>query len=165
MRVVDENGIDVGMDEVGEIVLRGEGNMLEYYKDEEATKATFIGEWLKTGDLAKRDQDGFIWIIDRKKDVIISGGVNIYPKEIEELMLRYEGIHEVAVVGVPHREWGETVKAVFAAKKQVDIDDLKTFLGEKLAKYKVPRIYEQVEALPRNSSGKILKQPLRERRD
>ena len=162
LRIVNEQGVDAQPGEVGEIVLFGEGNMLRYYKNEEATKEAFIGKWLKTGDLAKFDEDGYIWIVDRKKDLIISGGVNIYPKEIEETILRYPGIREVAVVGVPHPEWGETVKAVFAAANPVDSGELKAFLQEHLAKYKVPRLYEQVEALPRNASGKILKQPLRE---
>ncbi|WP_432357181.1 class I adenylate-forming enzyme family protein [Sporosarcina sp. UB5] len=162
LRIVNEHGDDVSPGEVGEIVLFGEGNMLGYYKNEEATKEAFIGEWLKTGDLAKFDEDGYIWIVDRKKDLIISGGVNIYPKEIEETILTYPGIREVAVVGVPHPEWGETVKAVFAAANPVDSEELKAFLHEHLAKYKVPRLYEQVNALPRNASGKILKQPLRE---
>ena len=159
---MNEQGDDVEAGEIGEIVLLGEGNMLRYYKNEEATKEAFIGQWLKTGDLAKFDEDGYIWIVDRKKDLIISGGVNIYPKEIEETILRYPGIREVAVVGVPHPEWGETVKAVFAAANPVDSGELKAFLHEHLAKYKVPRLYEQVDALPRNASGKILKQPLRE---
>lgn len=162
LRIVNEEGVDVQKSEIGEIVLLGEGNMLGYYKNEEATKEAFIGEWLKTGDLAKFDEDGYIWIVDRKKDLIISGGVNIYPKEIEETILSFPGIREVAVVGVPHPEWGETVKAVFAATNPVDSGELKAFLIEHLAKYKVPRLYEQVEALPRNASGKILKQPLRE---
>lgn len=162
LRIVNELGEDVADGEVGEIVLRGEGNMLGYYKNNEATNEAFIGEWLKTGDLAKRDEDGFIWVVDRKKDLIISGGVNIYPKEIEEAMLLFKGIREVAVVGVTHKEWGETVKAVFAAENPIDVEELKSYLATRLAKFKVPRLYEQVEALPRNSSGKILKQPLRE---
>ncbi|KOO49097.1 class I adenylate-forming enzyme family protein [Viridibacillus arvi] len=161
LRIVNDIGEDVAVGEVGEIVLLGEGNMLGYYKNEEATKAAFIGDWLKTGDLAKFDEDGYIWVVDRKKDLIISGGVNIYPKEIEEQILQYAGIHEVAVVGVPHPEWGETVKVVFASAEQVDVEDLKSYLTEHLAKFKVPRLFEQVEALPRNASGKILKQPLR----
>ncbi|WP_456277233.1 class I adenylate-forming enzyme family protein [Bacillus sp. AK128] len=162
IRIVDHAGEDVAPGEVGEIVLLGEGNMLTYYKNEEATKETFLGEWLKTGDLARMDEDGYIWVVDRKKDLIISGGVNIYPKEVEEAILQYEGVTEVAVIGVPHPEWGETVKAIFAAKEQVPDADLKLFLEKKLAKFKVPRLYEQVDALPRNASGKILKQLLRE---
>lgn len=136
--------------------------MVGYYRDEEATQAAFLEGWVKTGDLARYDEEGYIWIVDRKKDVIISGGVNIYPKEIEDRILQFEGIVEVAVVGVPHEEWGETVKAIYAAKKQIDEQELKDYLSQHLAKYKVPRIYEQVEALPRNASGKILKQQLKQ---
>ncbi|GAB0169034.1 long-chain-fatty-acid--CoA ligase [Lysinibacillus sp. CTST325] len=161
LRIINDNGEDVSVGEVGEIVLSGEGNMLGYYKDDVATKAAFIDGWLKTGDLARLDEDGFIWIVDRKKDVILSGGVNIYPKEIEDSMLSYKGIFEVAVIGVPHPEWGETVKAVYAAKMEIDEDELKAYLEEHLAKYKIPRIFERVEALPRNASGKILKQSLK----
>ena len=163
IRIVNDEGEDAAPGEVGEILLRGEGNMLGYYKNEEATKATFMGDWLKTGDLAKFDEEGYIWIVDRKKDLIISGGTNIYPKEIEEVLLSHPDIHETAVIGVPHEEWGETVKAYFAAARTVDPAELKPFIGEKLASFKVPRLFEQVEALPRNASGKILKQPLRER--
>lgn len=161
LRIINDNGEDVGVGEVGEIVLFGESNMLGYYKDDVATKAAFIDGWLKTGDLARIDEDGYIWIVDRKKDVILSGGVNIYPKEIEDRMLSYEGIFEVAVIGVPHPEWGETVKAVYAAKTNIDESELKAYLEEHLAKYKIPRIFEHVEALPRNASGKILKQTLK----
>ncbi|GKV57614.1 fatty-acid CoA ligase [Sporosarcina sp. NCCP-2222] len=162
LRIVDEEGKDVEPGTVGEIVLYGEGNMLGYYKNKEATEAAFIDGWLKTGDLAKFDEDGYIWIVDRKKDLIISGGVNIYPKEVEEAILAFPGVREVAVIGVPHPEWGETVKAVFAAGNPIDSADLNSFLQERLASFKIPRLYEQVEALPRNASGKILKQPLRE---
>lgn len=162
VRIVDADGQDVPPGEVGEILLRGEGTMLGYYKNEEATQETFIGDWLKTGDLAKFDKDGFIWVVDRKKDLIISGGVNIYPKEIEEVLIAHPDIHETAVIGVPHAEWGETVKAYFAASRELNADEIKAFARKELASYKVPKIIEQVEALPRNASGKILKQPLRE---
>lgn len=162
LRIVNEDGEEVQPGEVGEIVLRGEGNMLGYYKNDEATQASFLGEWLKSGDLAKKDEDGYIWIVDRKKDVIISGGVNVYPKEVEEVIVQFPGIHEVAVIGVPHETWGETVKAVYAASTPIRQSELQEFIGKHLASYKVPRLYEQVEALPRNASGKILKQPLRE---
>lgn len=163
LRIVDDAGEDAAPGQVGEILLRGEGNMLGYYKNEEATKATFTGDWLKTGDLAKFDEDGFIWIVDRKKDLIISGGTNIYPKEIEEVLVSHPDISEVAVIGVPHAEWGETVKAYFAASRELDAEEIRAFASEQLASFKVPKLFEQVEALPRNASGKILKQPLRER--
>lgn len=161
IRIVNENGEDVQTGEIGEIVLYGEGNMVGYYRDEEATKQAFLGEWLESGDLARFDEDGYIWVVDRKKDVIISGGVNIYPKEVEDRILQFGGIQEVTVIGVPHPEWGETVKAVFAANTPIDVEQLKAYLSEHLASYKVPRLYEQVEALPRNASGKILKQQLK----
>jgi len=161
IRIVNDSGEDVPAGEVGEIVLFGEGNMLGYYRDEASTNAAFIDGWLKTGDLARKDEDGFIWIVDRKKDVIISGGVNIYPKEIEDCLLSFEGIFEAAVVGVPHPQWGETVKAVYSAKQDIDEEALKDYLEGQLAKYKIPRIFEKVEALPRNASGKILKQSLK----
>ncbi|WP_342558660.1 long-chain-fatty-acid--CoA ligase [Metasolibacillus sp. FSL K6-0083] len=161
LRIVNENGEDIVTGEIGEIVLYGEGNMLGYYKDEAATKATFVNGWLKSGDLATVDEDGYIWIVDRKKDVIISGGVNIYPKEVEDCLLSYEDIFEVAVIGIPHPQWGETVKAVYAAKTEIDEEALKAYLEKHLAKYKIPRIYERVETLPRNASGKILKQTLK----
>ena len=162
LRVVSGDGKDVQLGEVGEIYLRGEGTMLGYYKNEVATLATMDGDWLKTGDLARLDEDGYIFIVDRKKDLIISGGVNIYPKEIEDTLITHEAISEVAVVGVPHAEWGETVKAYFAASSPLDPAALSTFLADKLSSYKIPKLYEQVDALPRNASGKILKQFLRE---
>lgn len=162
IRIVNAVGDDVQVDEVGEIYLRGDGTMLGYYKNEEATQATMDGDWLKTGDLARMDEDGYMFIVDRKKDLIISGGVNIYPKEIEDVLITHDAVTELAVVGVPHAEWGETVKAYYAASRQVEADELKAFLADKIASYKIPKLYEQVEALPRNASGKILKQPLRE---
>lgn len=163
LKVVNADGFPVGVDEVGEIFLRGEGNMLGYYNNKEATAETFSDGWLKTGDLAKIDEDGFIWIVDRKKDLIISGGVNIYPKEVEDVLLTHPAIQEVAIVGIPHPEWGETVKAYYSVSESVDASEVREFLQPKISKYKIPRLYEQVAALPRNSSGKILKQPLRER--
>ncbi|MDQ0272759.1 class I adenylate-forming enzyme family protein [Cytobacillus purgationiresistens] len=163
LRIVDEYGENVPVGEVGEIVLLGEGNMVGYYKDEELTKETYIGKWLKTGDLARRDEDGYLWVVDRKKDVIISGGVNIYPKEIEDLLVKYEGIQEAAVVGMPHEEWGETVIAFFVASEKVEPEALSSYLRLHIAKYKIPRVFEQVDMLPRNASGKILKRALKER--
>lgn len=161
LRIVDNAGNDVATGEVGEIVLRGEGNMLGYYKNEAATKEVFIDDWLKTGDLARQDEDGYIWVVDRKDDLIISGGVNIYPKEIEEVMLQFAPIQEVAVVGVPHEEWGETVKAFFAASEEVHLDELRVFLQQRLSTNKIPRLFKQLEVLPRNATGKVLKHELR----
>ncbi|WP_347860842.1 AMP-binding protein [Salimicrobium sp. PL1-032A] len=159
IRLIDDVGEKVAPGDVGEIALRGEGNMREYFRKSYETEAVFAGEWLRTGDLAIEDVDGYYWVIDRKKDMIISGGVNIYPKEIENVMLEIEGVREVAVIGVPHPEWGETVKAVYAG--DADDTEIRNTLENRIAAYKVPRIYEQVEELPRNASGKILKQSLK----
>jgi acyl-CoA synthetase (AMP-forming)/AMP-acid ligase II len=163
IRIVDNKGKDVGTNEIGEILLYGEGLMKCYYKNPDETREAFIDGWIRTGDLAKRDEDGFIWIVDRKKDVIITGGVNVYPKEVEEELMKHPAISEAAVIGVPHSEWGETVKAFIVATEEMnDLEaECKKFLNGKLASYKIPRLFEKVDALPRNTTGKILKHALR----
>lgn len=161
LRIINDDGQDVAVGEIGEIILYGEGNMKEYYKNPEETAKIFVDGWVRSGDLARKDEDGYLYIVDRKKDVIISGGVNIYPKEIEDVLLQHPAVFEVAVIGVPHPEWGETVKAIYAANAPVTESELKDVLEKQLASFKIPRIFEQVEALPRNASGKILKQQLR----
>src|SRR5699024_8483553 len=109
LNIVDETCRTVDDEEVGEIVIKGLGVMDRYYEREEATEDVFVNGWLRTGDLGKRDKDGYLWVVDRKKDVIVSGGVNIFPFEVEQALLDYPDFEEVAVVGVPHRDWGETV--------------------------------------------------------
>ncbi len=161
IRIINDEGQDVQPGEIGEIILFGEGNMKEYYKNPEETSNIYIDGWVRSGDLARMDEDGYMYIVDRKKDVIISGGVNIYPKEIEDALLQHPAIFEVAVVGIPHSEWGESVKAIYVTKEPVTEEELKTLLETQLASFKLPRLYERVEALPRNASGKILKQQLR----
>ncbi|MBM7583984.1 feruloyl-CoA synthase [Bacillus pakistanensis] len=165
--IINKDGEKVAPNEVGELILRGEGNMKKYYKDFEKTLEVFENGWIRTGDLAKYDENGYIWIVDRKKDLIISGGVNIYPKEIEDLLVQLPYISDVAVVGVPHPEWGETVKAFIVATEVVDnlAEKCKRFLSGGIADYKIPKKYEQVSELPRNATGKILKHVLRERTD
>ncbi|NUK29468.1 long-chain-fatty-acid--CoA ligase [Parageobacillus sp. VR-IP] len=167
VKIVDDQGKEVPPGEIGEIVLRGESVMKGYYKDEEKTKETIKDGWVYTGDLACRDEDGYIWVVDRKKDIIISGGVNIYPKEVEDVLRTHPDIIDVAIVGVPHPEWGETAKAFVVAAKPLEnlAEDCKRFLKEKIADYKIPRLYEQIEELPRNATGKVLKQVLRGKHD
>lgn len=162
IRIVNEKGEDVKVNEVGEILLRGEGTMMGYYKDEEATKSSFSADWLKTEDLARIDEDGYMWLVDRKTDLIISGGKNIYPKEIEDVLISHPAIREAAVIGVPHPEWGEIVKAYFVAPEPIPIEEIKSIAQRRLAHYKTPKLYEQVEKLPRNASGEVLKTALRE---
>ncbi|WP_461202114.1 class I adenylate-forming enzyme family protein [Anoxybacillus sp. TBDG-1] len=163
VKIVDEHGKEVPPGEVGEIVLAGEGTMKGYYKDEEKTAETIKNGWLYTGDLARRDEDGYIWIVDRKKDMIISGGVNVYPKEVEDELRLHPAIVDVAVIGVPHPEWGETVKAFVVTTEPIEqlAEECKRFLSGKLAEYKIPKLYEVIPELPRNATGKILKQVLR----
>lgn len=166
IKLVNEEGEEVGVDEPGEIILRGEGNMVEYYKDPEKTKEAFKDGWLYTGDMAKRDEDGYFWVIDRKKDMIISGGINIFPKEIEEALSEHPAIAESAVIGVPHEEWGETVVAYVVLKENIEnIENIEAecrqFLEGRLADYKIPRKVEVIDQLPRNPTGKILKHQLK----
>ncbi|GMB07999.1 class I adenylate-forming enzyme family protein [Thermolongibacillus altinsuensis] len=163
VKIVDEHGNEVPVGEVGEVVLAGEGTMKGYYKDEEKTAEALKNGWLYTGDLARRDEDGYIWIVDRKKDMIISGGVNVYPKEIEDVLRTHSAVVDVAVVGVPHPEWGETVKAFVVTAQPIEnlAEECKRFLEGEIADYKIPRLYEEIRELPRNTTGKVLKQVLR----
>jgi fatty-acyl-CoA synthase len=163
IRVVDEQMNDVPNGQVGEIIFRGPTIMKEYYKDPEATKEAFAGGWLHSGDLVVVDEEGYISVVDRKKDMLISGGENIYPKEIEEILYTHADILEVAVVGVPDEKWGETVKAfvVLRAGKNLTKQEVIDFCSGKIASYKKPRYIEFVKELPRNAAGKILKTVLR----
>ncbi|WP_096202554.1 class I adenylate-forming enzyme family protein [Bacillus sp. FJAT-45350] len=165
IKIVDAHGEEVKEGHVGEIALYGEGNMKGYYKDKERTSETYRNGWLLTGDMAKKDEDGFIWVVDRKKDMIISGGVNVFPKEIEDRLKVHPSNADVAVIGVPHNEWGESIKAVIVLKEEVPNveEECKRFLSNELAKYKIPHLYEVVKELPRNPTGKILKQELRKK--
>ncbi|MBP2239655.1 acyl-CoA synthetase (AMP-forming)/AMP-acid ligase II [Cytobacillus eiseniae] len=161
LRIVHANGEETAPHEFGEVLLKGDSMMLEYDQNPEETSATIKDGWIYTGDIAYRDEDGYIYIVDRKKDVIISGGVNIYPREIEEVLAKHPNILESCVIGVPNEEWGETVKAVIVAKDELDEIELREFVSPFLADYKRPRQYTFVEELPRNASGKILKQKVK----
>lgn len=161
LQIVDETGKEVEPNEIGEIVLRGLGMMKEYYNNPEETENAFLNGWLRTGDLARYDDDGYIWIVDRVKDMIISGGVNIYPFEIEQELMKHDAIQDVAVIGVPHREWGETVKAFYVGEIEIDEVEMKEFLSDRLTSHKIPRMYEKIDEIPRNATGKILKHLLR----
>ena len=138
--------------------------MKGYYKAEELTKATLKEGWLYTGDMAYQDEDDYYWVVDRKKDIIISGGVNIYPQDIEKELITHPAVDDVAVVGVPNPDWGETVKAFVVLKEPIEGDlaeVFKTYLTGKIASYKIPRLVEELDALPRNVTGKLLKSHLR----
>ena len=164
MRLVDQEGHDVAQGDVGEILIRGQVVMSGYWNRAEAT-AEAIDEdgWLHTGDLAKRDEDGYFFIVDRKKELIIRGGFNIYPREIEEVLYEHPAIREVAVVGIPHDSLGEEVGAAVALKPgaSATAEDVQSFVKERVAAYKYPRQIWFVEELPKGSTGKVLKREIR----
>lgn len=161
-RVVDENMNDVPVGEVGEIVYRAPTLMSGYWNNPEATAEAFAGGWFHSGDLVRMDADGYVWVVDRKKDMIISGGENIYCAEVENVLASHPSIVEVAVIGRSHEKWGEVPIAVAAvAGEQLLLEELAEFLGERLARYKHPKALEIVDALPRNPAGKVLKTELR----
>lgn len=163
-RVVDNEGNDVKPGQVGEFILRGETIMKGYYRNPEATTETIRDGWLYTGDLAVIDDEGFITLVDRKKDMIITGGENVYSTEVEQVLYEYPGVLEAAVIGIPNPVWGETVTAVICTKPGATLssEEIRSFCAQRLAAYKVPRNFKFVEQLPRNASGKVLKIKLRE---
>lgn len=161
-RVVDQNMNDVPVGEVGEIVYRAPTLMSCYWNNPEATAEAFAGGWFHSGDLVRMDSDGYVWVVDRKKDMIISGGENIYCAELENVLASHPDIAEVAVIGRADEKWGEVPIAVAAVTNDdLRIEDLGDFLTDRLARYKHPKALEIVDALPRNPAGKVLKTELR----
>lgn len=162
MKVVGENGEDLAVGEVGEIVIRGHNVMKGYWRKPEATESVMRGGWFHSGDLGKVDEDGYFFIVDRKKDMIIRGGYNVYPREVEEVLYEHPSVAEAAVVGVPDKEWGEEVGACVALKpgEQVDADQLREYVKERVAAYKYPRHVWLVTELPKGPTGKILKREI-----
>jgi long-chain acyl-CoA synthetase len=160
MKLVDAEGNDIaGSGEVGEIAIRGENVMKGYWGREDDTREAIPDGWFRSGDIATRDEDGYYYIVDRKKDVIIRGGYNVYPREVEEVLYSHEAVAEVAVVGVPHDDLGEEVGAAVALKPggSAGVDELRAFARERLAAYKYPRHLWIVEQLPKGPTGKILR--------
>ena len=160
---------DVPVGQVGEIVYRAPTLMAGYWNNPKATAEAFAGGWFHSGDLVRQDDEGYIWVVDRKKDMIISGGENIYCAEVENVLAAHPAIVEVAVIGRAHPKWGEVPVArrrpesLAAANQRLRAADLDEFLTERLARYKHPKAVEVVEALPRNPAGKVLKTELRAR--
>jgi long-chain acyl-CoA synthetase len=165
VRIVDEEGNDVEPDEVGEIIVRSKHIMVEYWHKPEETKEALINGWIHTGDMGYYDDEGYIYIADRKKDMIISGGENIYPREVEEVLYQHPAVLEVAVIGIPDPYWVEKVHAVVETRKGVSTtpEEIIAFCKKHIAGYKVPKDIEFVDSLPKNPAGKILKKELREK--
>jgi acyl-CoA synthetase (AMP-forming)/AMP-acid ligase II len=163
VKVINEQGEERPAGEIGEIVTRSDCVMAGYWKNPEATAKTLRGGWLHTGDLGSLDAEGFLTIRDRSKDMIISGGANIYPREIEEVLLRHPAVAECSVIGRPHEEWGEEVVAFIVRKSPVEKAELDALCLQNIARFKRPRAYHFVEGLPKNNYGKVLKTELRKR--
>ncbi len=163
MEIADDEGNFLPPGEIGEIVVRGPNVFLGYYKDPEATRKAFFGQWFRTGDLGKKDEEGYFYIIDRKKDMIIVDGLNVYPREVEELLYKIPEIAEAAVVGRPHPLHGEIPVAFLSLKEGSSWDEerAKQFLRENLAQYKIPKKFYILDSLPKTPTGKISKVELR----
>lgn len=164
LRLLDEAGADVPIGAMGEVCVRSAAVMLGYWNDSEATEEVLKGGWLHTGDLGRLDESGRLYLLDRKKDLIVSGGSNIYPREVEEVLIAYPGVASVAVIGVPDRHWGESVHAVVVPDPGVTLtaEELIEFCQARIASYKKPRTVDFVTELPVSGHGKVLKRELRE---
>ena len=164
VKAMDAEGQEVAPGERGELWMRGPQVMKGYWNNPKATAESITPEgWFKTGDAGYRDEDGYIYIHDRVKDMIITGGENVYPAEVESAIYGHPDVLEVAVIGVPDAKWGEAVKAVCVPKPgaQIDVESVMAWARERIAGFKVPRSVDVIEALPRNASGKILRKDLR----
>jgi long-chain acyl-CoA synthetase len=163
MKVISDAGEDLPAGDVGEIVIRGHNVMKGYFNRPEATAEAIDADgWFRSGDLARVDEDGYFFIVDRKKDMIIRGGYNVYPREVEEVLYEHPAVREAAVLGVPHAELGEEVGAAVALKDgaHVDVDELRAFVKDQVAAYKYPRHIWLVDELPKGPTGKILKRQI-----
>lgn len=163
IKIFDENDKEVKTKDTGEIVVRGHAVMKGYYNNEDGTKNALRGGWFHTGDIGYYDEDGYLYIVDRVKDMIIRGGYNVYPRELEEVLMKHTDISLVAVIGVPHDEWGEEIKACIVLKEGANCskEDIINFAKSNIAAYKYPRLIEFFDSLPLNATGKILKTELR----
>jgi long-chain acyl-CoA synthetase len=162
MKIFDENDAEVPQGEVGEIVIRGHNIMKGYWGRPDATAEAIRGGWFHSGDLGREDEDGFFFVVDRKKDMIIRGGYNVYPREVEELLYEHPAIREAAVLGVPHPEWGEEVGAavVLEPGEELAPEEISAWVREQIAAYKYPRVVWFLDELPKGPTGKIVKREI-----
>jgi long-chain acyl-CoA synthetase len=162
MRVVDEDDNEVAQGEVGEIVIRGHNIMKGYWQRPDATAEAMRGGWFHSGDMARVDEEGYFYIVDRKKDLIIRGGYNVYPREVEEVLYEHPKIREAAVIGVPHDEWGEEIGAAIVLHdgEELDPEEASAYVKERIAAYKYPRLVWFLDELPKGPTGKILKREI-----
>ncbi len=165
VKVFDEEDMEVPAYEMGEIVVKGDVVMKGYWNDPKSTSETMRNGWLHTGDVGYVDERGFVYIMDRKKDMVISGGSNIYPREVEEVILQHPAVQEVTVIGVPDPVWGESIKAIVVLKpgRRASEGEIVDICKDRLANYKKPKSVEFVDSLPKSAYGKVLKRELREK--
>ncbi|MEW6667109.1 MAG: long-chain-fatty-acid--CoA ligase [Thermodesulfobacteriota bacterium] len=165
VRVVDKDGKDLGPGEVGELIIRSKATMQEWWHKPDETHETIVDGWIHSGDLARYDEKGHIYIVDRKKDMIVSGGENIFPREIEEIIYQHPAVQEATVFGIPDPFWVEKVHAVVVLKKGANLgeEELIDFCKQRLARFKAPKSIEFVDVLPKSPAGKILKRQMREK--
>jgi long-chain acyl-CoA synthetase len=163
IKIVDNNGNEVPTGEKGELIIRGYNVMKGYYNKPEETEKVLKNGWLHTGDIGKTDEDGYFYIVDRKKDMIIRGGANIYPRQVEEVLYCIDGVTEAAVIGVPDEKYGEEVKAFLALKPgtKLTADEVIEYCKSRLATFKCPKSVEFRDSLPKGNTGKILKRVLK----
>ena len=163
VRIVDDRDVDVAPGTVGEVICRGPAVMDGYWNAPEATADALRGGWMHTGDLGYRDADGYLFVTDRKKDMVVSGGENVYPREVEDVLFEHPDVREAAVIGVPDERWGERVHAVLVPAEDAELDPqaVLVYARSRLAGYKVPKTAEISTALPKNATGKVLKTELR----
>jgi long-chain acyl-CoA synthetase len=165
VKVVDEDGNECPPGEVGEIVIRGEQTLTGYFRNEEGTRKAYEGGWFRSGDMARRDEEGFFYIVDRMKDMILTGGENVYSREVEEVIYTHPAVSEAAIIGLPDPTWGENVTAVIVLKPGMSATeaDIITAVRDRLAGYKKPKKVIFIDEMPKTVSGKIIKKDLRER--
>ena len=162
VRLLDDDGTDVVPGDAGEILVRGPNVFKGYWRKPEDTQESFLEDWLRTGDIAYRDEDGYLFLVDRSKDLVIVSGFNVFPREVEEALASHPAVAEAAVIGVPDERTGEAVKAFVLAKGEVTEEELLDHLREHLARFKLPREIEFVDSMPRHATGKIVRRKLRE---
>ena len=165
VEIRDEDGNVCGPNETGELFSSSPYLFNGYWKRPKETAEAFADGWVSVGDMAQRDDEGYIYIVDRKKDMVITGGINVYPREIEEVLMHHPDVSEAAVVGIPDEKWGEMLKAyvTVSGEQRFDPNALTRYCEQELARFKVPKQFELIDALPRNPSGKVLKTELRNR--
>ena len=165
MRIVDELGQELPNGSIGELWVRGPNIVDGYWNKPEATAAAFTDGWFHTGDLGRRDDEGFVYVVDRLKDVVIRGGENVYSAEVEAVLFEHPAVLDVAIVGLPHEHYGEEVAAVVNLREgtSATVQELQEFAAAKLARFKVPtQVFLRAEPLPRTATGKVLKRDLRD---